>query len=134
MEEIGDNVVSTPVPVEVRWISDEVGEPLTFSFIEACAGQKIWVPAVRIENSNLARTWGPELAACLSSRYGGDQYGVPMLRSWRVRKLALAGLSHNEIAVRVGVTRRQIINILYNIRDDIERSRRIVDDRQLNLF
>ncbi|MXV43928.1 hypothetical protein GS501_02525 [Saccharibacter sp. 17.LH.SD] len=72
---------SVPVPVEVSWIADVVGEEQTFSFVEACAGQKIWVPAVRVEKSNLAKTWGVPLAQCLSDRYGGDHYGVPMLKA-----------------------------------------------------
>lgn len=130
----GDIPATTPVPVEVRWIADKVGEELTFSFIEACGGQKLWVPAVRIENSNLARTWGLELATCLSRRWGGSQYSVPLVRQWRVRRLALAGFSHNDIAVRVGLTRRQIVNILYNIRDSVASNRRLVDERQFSLF
>lgn len=131
MDRIGDTV---PVPVEVSWIADAVGEQLTFSFVEACAGQKLWVPAVRVQTSNLARTWGAELAQCLSDRYGGEHYAVPMLKSWRIRKLAMMGLSHNDIVVRVGVSRPQIHSVLYGIRAALSSRRRIVDERQLPLF
>lgn len=133
MGRIGDTTV-VPVPVEVSWIADAVGESLTFSFVEACAGQKLWVPAIRVETSNLARTWGAELAQCLSDRYGGEHYAVPMLKSWRIRKLALQGLSHNEIVVRVGVSRPQIHSVLYGIRAAVAARRQIVDERQLPLF
>lgn len=132
MDKIGDTAV--PVPAEVSWIADAVGERLTFSFVESCAGQKIWVPALRVDTSNLARTWGVELAQCLSNRYGGDHYAVPMLKSWRIRKLAMMGLSHNDIVVRVGVSRPQIHGVLYGIRDALASRRRIVDERQMALF
>lgn len=133
MDRIGGTNTAVPVPVEVSWIADAVGEPLTFSFVEACAGQKLWVPAIRVERSNLARTWGVELAQCLSNRYGGEHYAVPMLKSWRIRRLAMMGLSHNDIVVRVGVSRPQIHSVLYGIRVALSSRRQIVDERQLPL-
>lgn len=74
------------------------------------------------------------MAECLSGRYGGEHYGVPMLKSWRIRRLALLGLSHNEIVVRVGVSRPQIHGVLYGIRAEVAASRRIADERQMDLF
>ncbi|QHI96025.1 hypothetical protein GT348_07075 [Aristophania vespae] len=118
------------VPSEISWLSDVVGEESCFMFIEAMAGQKIWVPRLRVEQSSLARSWGISLARCLSERYGGEQWQVPMLKAWRVRKLALKGLSNNEIIARVGVGRSYIKNVLHNIRADIRPARAVCDERQ----
>lgn len=123
-----------PVPIEVQWIADAVGEDATFTFIEAYGGQSIWVPGLRIEQSNLARAWGLPLAECLSDRWGGTHYSVPMLKAWRVRRLALLGFSYNEICARTGVSRCRINAALRGISGAVRASRIVPDERQLSLF
>lgn len=131
---MGQMTPKVPVPVEIRFLADVVGEATSFAFIEAHAGQKIWVPRVRVDNSHLARSWGVDAARCLAERFGGDQYQVPMLKVWRVRRLALMGYSHNDIVVRVGVSRAMIHSVLYSLQDAVRAARMVPDERQLNLF
>ncbi|MXV35820.1 MULTISPECIES: hypothetical protein [unclassified Saccharibacter] len=123
-----------PVPVEIRFLADVVGEAVTFAFVEAHAGQKLWVPRVRVDTSNLARSWGVDVARCLSEHFGGEKYQVPMLKAWRVRRLALMGYSYNDIVVRVGVSHATLHNFLFTLQDAVRAARIVPDERQLSLF
>lgn len=126
---------TVPVPVEIAWLADAVGEELTLTFIEAMAGRKITVPGRYIDGSNLAQAWGAPLARCLAEHRGGEQYIVPMLKAWRVRKLALQGYSNNDISSRVGVGRAYVFQVLRGVQNEVKRARAAaVDDRQLSLF
>ncbi|QDH13829.1 hypothetical protein E3E12_06110 [Formicincola oecophyllae] len=97
-----------PVPGTLAWLVDEAGEDTVFTFIESLAGQRIWVPAQHIADSQLARLWGHPLAQALAARHGGCYIEIPLCRPWRVRKLLAQGCSHNEICARVGVSRRYV--------------------------
>lgn len=130
---MAEQAYTLPVPVEIRWLADVVGEDRAFAFIEAHGGQKVSIPRVRIDTSNLAKTWGVDLAKCLSERFGGEKYQVPLLKIWRIRRLVMMGYSYNEVSLRVGVCWDMVRGAMAYVPTSARRGYQH-DDRQMALF
>lgn len=121
-------------PAQIDWLVGAVGEQAALSFIECAGGRRLWVPAKWV-GSELAATYGEDVARALAERYGGNAVDIPVLRPWRIRMFRMMGLSCSDIAARVGVDRCTVVRTLAR-GPRIERPRKSwqTDPGQMRLF
>lgn len=99
-------------PASIAWLVDAVGEEEALAFIESAGGQRIWVPT-KIGRSQLIELYGSAVVDALITQHrGGVAYQVPLVKAWRAHMLAKLGLSDNEICTRLGISWRQVSNLL----------------------
>ncbi|GBR50048.1 hypothetical protein CSR02_00025 [Acetobacter pomorum] len=106
-------------PPSIAWLVEALGEETTLQFIETCGGQRIMIPR-GYKGSLLENLYGEDLAKIIVEKHAGQPWQVPLAKTWRVYMLARRGLSHNEIAARLGISWRQVTN-LYGKRPDVDR-------------
>lgn len=98
-------------PPSIAWLVREIGEDATLRFIESAGGQRLRVPR-DVSRARAMREYGDDVLEALVRRRGGINYQVPLVKSWRAHMLAKRGLSNNEIALRMGISWRQVPNLL----------------------
>lgn len=121
------------LPGILQELADLIGLPGTLKLVEAYGGVRLYVPKKIDAAHELARLIGLDHATTLAETYGGeDHFDIPRAvaatraaRDSRIRADRAAGMTHRELALRYGLTERQIRNILG---DEGE------DDRQVGLF
>ena len=98
---------TVPSAPEVARFVDLIGETATLALIEARGGTRIAIPATEagIARSYLADLIGKEALTALSREFGSLYIQLPLARNWRAYiYLARGGMSHPEIALKVGLT------------------------------
>ncbi|GAN97160.1 hypothetical protein Geu3261_0144_032 [Komagataeibacter europaeus NBRC 3261] len=100
-------------PAQIDWIVADVGEDMALSFVESACGRRIWVPR-EWRGSDLAMTYGEDIARCLSSHYGGEYIKIPICRAWRILMYRKMGLCIDDIAHRAGADRSWVKKVLAN--------------------
>lgn len=120
------------LPPIVQEIADLIGLPATLKLVEAYGGTRLYVPKRFDPDHPIVKLIGHELAALLFARFGGqDQFDVPRCviaikaaRDKQIRAERRDGTTHARLAVKHGLSERQIRNILGPE----------VDDNQMGLF
>lgn len=121
------------LPGVLQEIAELIGLPGTLKLVETYGGVRLYVPKKIDAAHDLSRLIGLEQATALAEIYGGeDHFDIPRavaatraVRDARIRADRADGMTHRELALRNGLTERQIRNILG---DEPE------DDRQVGLF
>ncbi len=123
-------------PEPIAFLVDAAGEDVVLCFLEAEGGKQIWVPA-RVAGTQLADVYGDELAAAICRRHGRSTWTVPMCKSWRVTLYRQRGMTVADIAMRCGLSVRQVHQIIANARASgivVRRPAKPVDPRQATLL
>ncbi|KDE20674.1 hypothetical protein AZ09_04305 [Acetobacter aceti 1023] len=120
-------------PASISWLVNAVGEDAALLFIESAGGQRIMVPR-NAPGSLLSDLYGAELAAELVNHHGGSSYQVPLVKTWRAHVLARRGLSNNEIASRLGISWRQVSNLLQSDPSLDRKVGRGINPNQMDMF
>ncbi len=122
------------LPESLHEIADLIGLPATLKLVERWGGLiKLYIPLEITPEHPLAVTLGWEAAQALVVTYGGDEIrniprcaaGIRTLRNVAIRTEHDAGVSAVRLALKHGLTERQIWTILGEETDD---------DRQSALF
>lgn len=121
------------LPGVLQEIAELIGLPGTLKLVEVYGGVRLYVPKRMEQDHPLASLIGFDNAATLAATYGGElHFDIPRAvaatraaRDRRIRDDRATGRTHRELALRYGLTERQIRNILG---DEGE------DDRQVGLF
>jgi hypothetical protein len=95
------NSTFPPPPPELAELVEVLGPADTMCLIEARGGTVIFVPN-KSDRSKLAEELGEMIAARLSAEFAGCYLKVPLAKSWRIVVLASNGLTHQQIARRIG--------------------------------
>lgn len=98
-------------PAQIDWIVADVGEDMALSFVESACGRRLWVPR-KWEGSDLAMTYGDDIARCLANHFGGEYIKIPICRAWRIQMYRMMGLCVDDIANRVGADRSWVSKVL----------------------
>lgn len=121
-------------PASIAWLVDAVGEEEALAFIENAGGQRIWVPT-KVGRSQLIELYGKAVVDALIAQHrGGVAYQVPLVKSWRAHILAKMGLSDNEICTRLGISWRQVSNLLSTDPSIDRKVARSSNSNQMDMF
>ncbi|GBQ19869.1 hypothetical protein AA12717_0378 [Gluconacetobacter sacchari DSM 12717] len=123
-------------PEPIAFLVDAAGEDVVLCFLEAEGGKQIWVPA-RGAGTQLADVYGDELAAAICRRHGRSPWTVPMCKAWRVTLYRQRGMTVADIAMRCGLSVRQVHQIIANARASgivVRRPAKPADPRQAILL
>jgi uncharacterized protein (DUF433 family) len=120
------------LPGILREFADLIGLPATLRLVESYGGVRLYVPQRLAEDHPLALLIGASAARQLADVYGGEEhFDIPravaiarQVRNRRLREERDRGMSHRDLALKYGLTERQVRNILGEA----------VDDRQAELF
>jgi hypothetical protein len=97
-----------PPPEGLSLLIEVLGLDDTLRLIEARGGTKMWVP-LGVNNSSaklradLEAEFGEAMARALIRGFGGDRISVPLCKEWRTALYASRGMTHAEIARKVGL-------------------------------
>ncbi len=97
-----------PPPESLSLLIEVLGLDDTLRLIEARGGTKLWV-ALGVNNSSeklradLEAEFGEAMAKALIRGFGGGYISVPLCKDWRTALYASRGLTHAEIARKVGL-------------------------------
>lgn len=121
------------LPGVLQDIAGMIGLPGTLKLVEKYGGTRLYVPQKLDAEHDLSRLIGLDHATMLAETYGGeDHFDIPRavaatraVRDAHIRADRADGITHSQLALRYGLTERQIRNILGNEPED---------DRQVGLF
>ena len=87
-----------------------MGREIALKLALHLGGGRIYVPTPeRMKSSHvLIRALGGDIARELASHLSGEEYFIPLARSELITHMAGKSLSRNEIAVRLGVSKRTV--------------------------
>ncbi len=108
----------------LRELSEAIGLPDTIEVVRRWGGRDFYIP-VKVEPYDpLALTIGYESAKRLVENFGGQQLQLPAernalldLRNAAIIQEAAAGMSHEQIGLRYGMTRQSVAHILRTHRE-----------------
>lgn len=107
------------LPPAAAEIAELVGVEPTLRLIEAWGGVRLYVPQQMPEDHLLVSTLGRAEADALAERYGGETLNVPRclhamraVRNGHIRRDRSAGVSPALLALRYGLTERQVYAIV----------------------
>lgn len=106
-----------------------LGEADFLRFVEAFGGLRLYIPT-RDPHHKIADAIGSEGAERLVSAYGRAHIYVPLARALRAQHYRACGLTHQEIARRLGITESGVERLLKRTGP----RERPVNANQLNLF
>ncbi len=119
------------LPGVLQEIAELIGLPATLKLVESYGGVRLYVPKRIDDDHALARLIGLDNARLLSDAYGAEEhFDIPraVAATRAVRDMQIRTdrktMTHRELALKYGLTERQIRNILQE--ED--------DDRQVGLF
>jgi hypothetical protein len=98
-------------PREAAWLVDLIGVGPTLALIAARGGTRVQIPRseAACNGSILADIVGLDALRAIARGYGGLYIAVPTVRAWRAALLlAAGGMSHAEVALRVGLTEKHV--------------------------
>lgn len=121
------------LPQTAAEIVDAVGVDAALRLVEVWGGVRVYVPQRITDDHALVSTLGRGLAETLAARFGGEALNIPRclhalraVRNTRIRSERRQGDSPASLALRYGLTERQVYSIL--AADDAP------DDRQSSLL
>lgn len=128
------------LPESIKAVAEHLGYAAAASLVDAFPGYRLHVPK-HLRAGHMLEAIG-EHARPLCDHFGGDVITVPLnlmtaeARERRILELQGQGLNANEIAGRVGCTRRRVLDILSGKRVAISPAsgRRRRDERQTDLI
>jgi len=90
----------------IHRLVDCIGEEAVLRFLDAFAGQRIYIPRNVLAGGKIALAVGTTAAAALAADFGGEDMEVPSSKPWRAHVMRERdGASANQIARALGVTR-----------------------------
>ena len=91
-------------------IEQEMGREIALKLALTLGGGHFYVPTPARMNSThmLIRELGGDIARELASHFGGETYLIPLARNELIVHLADQSLTRNEIATRLGVSKRTV--------------------------
>ncbi len=95
-------------PPEIAHFVEALGERATLLLLEHHAGTRLYVASGERGVEGLARKIGAEAARALAEMCGNDRIPVPLAKAWRARIYRADGMSHSQIARRLGCTEKQV--------------------------
>lgn len=120
------------LPQSMADLVDIIGLPAVLNLMGAFGGTEFWVPEKLVHNHPLVSAIGAEAAQTLCEYMARERIKVPRgaairreVRNRAIRRERQEGAKLAELALRYGMTDRQVLNILNS---DPE------DDRQQDLF
>lgn len=124
------------LPESIKPVAEHLGYAAAASLVDAFPGYRLHIPKTLREGHMLCALG--DHAGPLCEHFGGDVITVPLnlmtaeARERRILTLRAEGLNANEIAGRVGCTRRRVLDILAgkSVRPVQRRPR---DERQIDL-
>lgn len=129
---MSDNVEARYLPGILREIAELIGLAATLVLVKHYGGIRLYVPKQFDPNHPITKIVGHEASVKLVETYGGiDHFDIPKgeiavkaARDKQIRAERSGGATHASLAVKFGLTERQIRNICGPE----------VDDRQVALF
>lgn len=122
------------LPPQAAEIAEVVGVEPALRLVKAWGGVRLYVPQQMPEDHLLVSTLGRAEADALAARYGGETIQIPRclhalraVRNGEIRRARAAGASPALLALRHGLTERQVYAIL-------AAAAQPVDDRQQSLL
>ena len=94
--------------VEIARLIALVGEERTLKLLELYAGTWVDLPASLTRRSRVAAQIGLEGARALYAEYGGARVYMPLAKKWRATAYRARGLTHRQIALRLGCNEPQV--------------------------
>lgn len=88
-----------------------IGEDAFIALAENFGGRRLYVPGRLPADHEISRAIGADAALRLSERISPDVIKVPLARELRARQYRAYGLSHGEIATRLGITETAVEKI-----------------------
>jgi hypothetical protein len=86
-----------------------LGEADTLRLLELFGGTQLYIPVgPNVGTLQVAQQVSPEAEIALAQEFGGNNLKIPLARSWRARIYRRRGLSHREIARRLGCTEKAV--------------------------
>lgn len=110
-------MTSPPPPAELAALSRLLAPAELLALVEACGGNRLYIPARPARGSPVVRAIGAAAAQRLAEGYGGQQLKVPLARAWLVRTYASQGMSQPQIARRLRITESAVWRLLRDARD-----------------
>lgn len=96
---------------------DVIGEAATIALAEEFAGTRLYVPAQVDGRHRITFAIGQKAADALCAQYGPAPIRVPLLRELRAEYHRMKGLSHAQIAVRLGLTEKGVAKLFKRLRE-----------------
>ncbi len=92
---------------------DLIGLDATVQLIEHFGGTQLYIPhGSRVGELRLAQLLGAQAEIALAKEFGGTTLKVPLCKAWRARLYRARGMTHREIARRLGCTERGVVAYL----------------------
>lgn len=119
-------IESRYLPGILQDLAELIGLAATLRLVEAYGGVRLYVPKRFDPDHPIVKLIGHALAVLLVEAYGGeDHFDIPRAiaatraaRDARMRRERTLGATHRELALRNGLTERQVRNILGSEEDD----------------
>ena len=122
---MNDDIEQRYLPPLLRTIAEIIGLPATLTLVRAYGGTRLYVPNRFDPDHPIVKLIGHELAARFFTAYRGEQIDVPKgevavkaARDRRIRAARADGQTHARLAIRYGLSERQIRNIVGPEEDD----------------
>jgi hypothetical protein len=94
-------------------ILEKLGEEMTLRLLELHGGTQLYIPfGSKAGTLSLARDLSPEAEIALASEFGGNNLKLPLCKEWRARIYRKRGMTHKQIAKRLGCTERGVVTYL----------------------
>lgn len=107
------------LPESLAEVVDVIGLEQALRLVDAFGGVRVYVPERMTPEHILVRVIGHNSAWQLASHFGGEQLSVPRcvsglrsVRNAQIRRERQAGASPAQLALRYGMTERQVYSIL----------------------
>jgi hypothetical protein len=89
-----------------------LGEPAMIALAEAFGGTRLLIPTRLDANHAIAQVIGLDVARRLADRLAPDVINVPLSQELRARRYRSQGMSHAQIATRLGMTEGGVLRLL----------------------
>lgn len=112
------------MPQSIQEIEQLIGTKATLLLVERFGGIRFYVPQTITSDHELARLIGIDAAQKLTKHYGGGRYEVPRLSQANLdrRNIEIKNqyrfFSQSQLAVKFGLTQRQVRNIVGTGKND----------------
>jgi hypothetical protein len=100
--------MNLPAPPEAQRLIDLIGVDATLRLMEIHGGSRVFVPLRARAGQRLARELSAEAEAALVEEFGGNNLEVPLCKAWRARIYRARGMTHREIAIKLGCHERSV--------------------------
>jgi len=100
--------MSDAPPPEIAHFVAAIGPAATLLLIEMYGGTRLYFATGDRGETQLQRQLGKQAADALADICGRERLRVPLVKEWRARLYRGHGLSHSEIARKLGCTDKQV--------------------------